>query len=127
MAKEATKIRRVKATEAKVVKKPAKKATDKKSPRKINLPKPNFKKIQAPEWLRAVGRFFAKFLGPVFGPVGRYIKGSFGELKQTKWPSRKYAWILTLAVIMFSVLFAALILGIDQLFDLVVKNVLLRS
>jgi len=122
MAKESTKVRRIKATEAEVVKEPkAKKAKKDDLKRKIRLQKPKFKKTEAPQWLKTIGKPFAI----VFGPAGRYIKGSFGELKSVKWPNRKAAWVLTLAVVVFSVFFAALILAIDQLFDLVLKNVLL--
>ena len=123
MATESTKVRRIKATEAEVVKKPTKAKKPQKSGlrAKINLQKPKIKKPKAPQWLKTIGKPFAI----VFGPAGRYIKGSFGELKQTKWPNRKSAWVLTLAVVIFSVFFAALILALDQLFDLVVKNVLL--
>ena len=119
MAKESTKIRRIKATEAEVVK-PVKAKKANKS-KKSETKAKRTKKIQAPAWLKTIGKPFVF----VFGPIGRYVKGSFAELKQTKWPNRKSAWILTLAVIVFAVLFAAIILAIDQLFDLVVKNVIL--
>lgn len=133
MAKE-TKIRRVKASatpkkdakkaaEAEVVKKTTK---AKKPVKKVNKPaknkKTNSKKrnIKAPKWLQAVGRFFGK----IFGPFGRYVKGAWEELRVTKWPNRRSTWSLTLAVIIFAVIFAALILSLDNLFDWLLKLIL---
>ena len=124
MAKESTKVRRIKATEAEIVKpatvkkKNVKKQAKPDAKGKLNI---KIKKPQAPQWLKVIGKPFV-FL---FGPFGRYVKGSFSELKQTKWPNRKSTWILTLAVIVFAVVFAGIILAIDQLFDLIVKNVIL--
>ena len=121
MAKD-TKIRRIKATEAEVVKdttksKPVKKA---KKPAKNNKSKSKKTKIKVPKWLKAVGRFFGK----IFGPFGRYVKGAWEELRVTKWPNRRSTWGLTLAVIIFAILFAALILTVDNLFDWLLKLIL---
>jgi preprotein translocase SecE subunit len=110
-----TKVRRLKATEAEVVKKPQKsskkpaKSTKKtqKAPKKLKI------NLKAPQWLKAVGRFFAK----AFGPFGRYFKGAWQELRVTKWPNRRSTWGLTLAVILFSIFFALLVLLFDDLFE----------
>jgi len=57
--------------------------------------------------------------------IGRYFKGSWLELRQVRWPNRKATWSLTLAVILFSAAFVALILlldfGFDNLFKLIIK------
>lgn len=126
MAKE-TKIRRVKATEAEIVEKPTKaKKTVKKVQKPAQSKKPKTKaknkksKTKAPKWLQAVGRFFGK----IFGPFGRYVKGAWEELRVTKWPNRRSTWSLTLAVIVFSIFFAALILSFDNLFDWLLKLIL---
>ncbi|MDR3125495.1 MAG: preprotein translocase subunit SecE [Candidatus Nomurabacteria bacterium] len=118
-----TKIRRIKAKEAEVVAKPqnagklskisakiAKKPT--KSVKKSKKPKKS-RNFKVPKWLGAIGRFFGK----LFGPAGRYIKGSWQELRVTKWPNRRATWSLSVAVILFSIFFAALILSFDNLFE----------
>ena len=120
MAKESTRIRRIRKNDSEIQDK-----SKLKKGLRTAMKMPKIRKPQAPVWLKTIGKPFAKVLNPVFGPIGRYIKGSWQELRQTKWPNRKSAWILTLAVIVFSVMFAAIILGIDQLFDFIVKNILL--
>jgi len=63
-------------------------------------------------------------LVPVFA-VGGYLKGSWQELRQVRWPNRKATWGLTAAVILFTGLFVALIVFLDwifsMLFNLVIK------
>jgi preprotein translocase SecE subunit len=132
-----TKVRRIKATEAEIVERPkgsrkavvASKATESKAgllrrlkpprndkggkkPRNDRGKKSKKSKLTAPKWLAATGRFFGK----MFGPMGRYVSGSYQELRETKWPNRRATWGLTLAVIVFSIFFAALILSFDNLF-----------
>ncbi|MFT5753191.1 MAG: preprotein translocase subunit SecE [Flavobacterium sp.] len=56
--------------------------------------------------------------------VVNYITEAFGELKTnvtwTNWPELQR---LTIIVAVFSVLFALLTFGIDQVFEVVVKNI----
>ncbi len=66
--------------------------------------------VTAPKWLRAIGGYF---------------KGSYDELRQVKWPNRRATWSLTFAVIIFTVVFVALILGLDYAFDQLFKKVIL--
>ncbi len=66
--------------------------------------------VTAPKWLRAIGSYF---------------KGSYDELRQVKWPNRRATWSLTFAVIIFTVVFVALILGLDYAFDQLFKKVIL--
>lgn len=53
-----------------------------------------------------------------------YFKGAWQELKQVRWPTRKATWGLTLAVIIFSLFFVAVILlldgGFNYLFELII-------
>lgn len=60
-----------------------------------------------------------------FRAVGRYVKGAWVELRQVRWPDRKSAWSLTLAVILFSLFFALVITGLDAVFSYLFKEVLL--
>lgn len=62
-----------------------------------------------------------KLLAP-FVAIGRYFKGSWQELRQVRWPNRKQAWAMTLAVILFSLGMGALIFLLDAAFTLLFKN-----
>jgi preprotein translocase SecE subunit len=113
-----TRVRRIRAVEAEVVKDTAKSQKPLKTAKKAQKPPkaaknkaktPRKTKFQAPNWLKAVGRFFS--------PVGRYLQGAWQELRVTKWPNRRSTWGLTVAVILFSVFFAVLILSFDNLFE----------
>ena len=60
-----------------------------------------------------------------FRAVGGYFKGAWVELRQVRWPDRKATWSLTVAVIIFSLFFALVILGLDWVFSYLFKEVLL--
>lgn len=66
----------------------------------------------------------AKWTKP-FRSFGGYFKGAWVELRQVRWPDRKSSWSLTLAVILFSLFFALVILGLDWVFSYLFKEVLL--
>lgn len=55
--------------------------------------------------------------------IGGYFKGSWQELRQVRWPTRKATWGLTGAVIGFTAFFIVLILlldaGFKYLFELI--------
>lgn len=52
----------------------------------------------------------------VFARMGGYFKGAWQELRQVRWPNRKATWALTVAVIIFSLFFMALIVLLDMFF-----------
>jgi preprotein translocase SecE subunit len=54
-----------------------------------------------------------------------YFEGAWRELKQVRWPDRAATWGLTVAVVAFSLVFAALILGLDFVFNELFRKVLL--
>ena len=54
----------------------------------------------------------------------RYLAESWQELKQVRWPNRKMTWKLVFAVIIYTVIFAALIMVLDALFTLLFNNLL---
>lgn len=60
-----------------------------------------------------------------FRVVGGYFKGAWAELRQVRWPNRGATWSLTLAVIIFSLFFALVIVGLDAAFSYLFKEVLL--
>lgn len=71
-------------------------------------------------------RFAFKPTAPRFlRPVTGYFAGAWQELAQVRWPDRTATWSLTLAVMAFSALFAAIILGLDTLFQYVFKEIIL--
>ncbi|MGH7196450.1 MAG: preprotein translocase subunit SecE [Candidatus Saccharimonadales bacterium] len=80
--------------------------------RRVELPlgKKINKDVKAPKWLRAIGSYF---------------KGSYTELRQVKWPTRRASWSLTIAVIIFTAALVGVILALDYGFDLLFKQVLL--
>jgi preprotein translocase subunit SecE len=61
----------------------------------------------------------------ILAKIGGYFKGSWTELRQVRWPDRKATWSLTLAVLLFTGFFLALIVllddGFNQLFKLILK------
>lgn len=66
--------------------------------------------VKAPRWLRA---------------IGRYLKGSWEELKQVRWPTRRVTWNQTFAVIGFTLVVVAFILALDFGFEILFKQVIL--
>jgi preprotein translocase SecE subunit len=72
-----------------------------------------------------VGRFKPVYIvGLILVP--RYLRNSFRELRQVTWPNRKESRQLTLAVILFAIIFGALVAVIDFGLDKVFKQVLLK-
>ena len=71
-------------------------------------PKKADKKHKTPKFIRVVTKPFRAF--------GRYLRDSWGELRQVRWPSRKATWKLTLAVIVYCGILIAIIMGLDLLF-----------
>lgn len=54
-----------------------------------------------------------------FVALGRYLRDSWREIRQVRWPNRKATWKMTLAVIIYCALFAVFILLLDTLFTFV--------
>lgn len=92
----------------------AKKKSPKKPARKVTKQKRTLK----------LPRFVVVLLTPFRG-IGRYVKGAWQELRQVRWPNRKATWSLTGAVVVFSLFFAAVILGLDYVFQYLFKEILL--
>lgn len=91
------------------------KTADTKTVKKLKIPKlPDNK----------AGRI-AKKLRPR-SPFQGYFINSWRELKNVKWPNRREAWKLTFAVIIFSVVFAAFLTGLDYAFEKLAKVIFLH-
>lgn len=84
---------------------------------------------------RATGRFFKKvfrpfrflrrplrFLGKILG--FRFIASSWRELRQVTWPDRRQTRRLTTAVLIFSVIFGAIVAGVDYGLDKLFRIIL---
>jgi preprotein translocase SecE subunit len=63
-------------------------------------------------------------LRPIFA-IGRYFRNSWRELRQVRWTNRRATWALTLAVILFCLLFAGLIMLVDWIFNWTIQEVVL--
>ncbi|HET7630192.1 MAG TPA: preprotein translocase subunit SecE [Candidatus Saccharimonadales bacterium] len=66
-----------------------------------------------------------RFIAAPFVGIGNYLKGSWYEIRQVRWPDRKATWSMTLAVIVFSGFFAGLIVLLDYIFHWLFKEILL--
>ncbi len=61
-----------------------------------------------------------------FSAMLRYVKGSWHELRQVRWPDRRATWGMTIAVILFTLFFSVIILILDGIFQLLFKEILLK-
>lgn len=75
--------------------------------------------------LAKLGRFKPfKVLGKILWPA--YFRNSWKELRQVTWPTRRETWQLTLAVIIFSVVFGVIIAVVDFGLDKLFKQLILK-
>jgi len=88
------------------------------------------KKAQAKSDKKSLANPAEKPLGEVFllarpfVAIGRYFRDSWRELRQVRWPSRKAAWKLTFAVLVYCAVLMAFILVIDLIFTLIFETIL---
>ena len=93
----------------KTAEKPVKKV-EKKAEKPAEQPKK-----QMPKALRIITWPFRMILKPFFA-LGRYIKASWHELRQVRWPSRGATFKMTLAALLYAALFMVIIVLLDALF-----------
>ena len=48
---------------------------------------------------------------------GRYLRDSWRELRQVRWPNRKVTWKMVLAVFVYTAIIIAFLVLVDLLFD----------
>lgn len=105
---ETSSVTRVRASSSKSTKKTSK-TTVTKTSKQTEATKKSDKKVTG---------IFAPFVA-----IGQYFKGSWVELRQVRWPTRRATWSLTGAVLLFTAFFVALILlldaGFKYLFELI--------
>lgn len=74
---------------------------------------------------RGLGRFkFFRIIGLVLWPP--YFRNSWKELRQVTWPNRKQTRQLTIAVLIFAIIFGILVAVLDFGLDKLFKEVLLK-
>lgn len=55
---------------------------------------------------------------------GRYVRDSWREIRQVRWPSRKATWKLFLAILVYTLIFVAVIMLLDALFTWLFNTVI---
>ncbi len=129
--KKANKVTRIKATDSS---RPSKKEADKKTKetKASDVKSENITKTKAKTTKKLSLKKFSrkdktkdtkkdKKPSKFFG----YLKGSWNELKQVRWPDRRSTWAMTGALLVFTAFFITIILlldyGFKYLFDLIYK------
>ena len=117
--KSETNITRISATDKGAAKKPAKvtKAT------KVVRVKPAIDTTKQQRAAKEEQKAQRKFKNPL-APLLRYLKGSWYELRQVRWPDRKNTWAMTGALLAFTVFFIIVILVLDFAFSELFKLIL---
>ena len=59
-----------------------------------------------------------------FVALGHYLRDSWRELRQVRWPNRKATWKMVLAVFVYTLLFVGFLMLLDLLFDFVFSKLL---
>ena len=128
MAKEEEKVTRIKAKdEGKVAPEKNKKVAKKGAGKKVKPAKKvvvKKEKREVPKFWRVVRAPFYYTIWRVMKPVGWYIGESWGELRQVRWTNRKTTWKLTLAVVVYTMIFFLFIMALDALFSLLFNKVI---
>lgn len=68
-----------------------------------------------------------KPLSPITGPTAKYLRGVRAEFRKVTWPKRPEAWRLTLAVIVFSIVFAAFVTVVDYGINILFEKVIIKG
>lgn len=59
-----------------------------------------------------------------FIAFGHYLRNSWRELRQVRWPNRKVTWKMVLAVFVYTALFVSFLVVVDLLFDWIFNLIL---
>jgi len=60
-----------------------------------------------------------------FVTLGRYLRDSWREIRQVRWPSRKATWKMFFAVLIYTALFIALVALLDLFFSWLFNTIIL--
>ncbi len=91
---------------------------------KTKTPKKTLKNAQKLKTEKPLKEVF--ILARPFVALGRYLRDSWRELRQVRWPNRKATWKMTFAVLIYCALFIAFIMLLDSLFAFIF-NLLLNK
>lgn len=98
-------------------------AVTKRLPRPTRRLKLHLPDNQVTAALRRIGRVLRKIFGWL---APKYFANSWREVRKVTWPNRRETWRLTLAVLIFSVVFGALVSGVDKGLDELFKHFVLK-
>lgn len=65
-----------------------------------------------------------RMIAKPFIALGRYIRDSWREIRQVRWPSRGATWKMVLAVFVYAGIFMVFIMLLDALFTFIFNNLL---
>lgn len=64
-----------------------------------------------------------KFVRIITAPF-RYVRDSWGEIRQVRWPNRKATWKLVGAIFVYSAFFIILVMLLDALFNFIFSQII---
>lgn len=70
-------------------------------------------------------RFIGRWMGKILWPT--YFRNSWKEIKMVKWPTRRETWKLTLAVLVFALVFGLAAAGTDFVLDKIIRRIVFRG
>jgi len=82
-----------------------------------------FKKLAKFRPVRWLGKLLS-LIGRILWP--RYFRNSWRELRQVNWPNWRQSRQLTFAVLLFALVFGAVIAGVDYGLDKLFRHILLK-
>ena len=60
--------------------------------------------------------FIPRLIAKPFAAIGRYVRDSWLELRQVRWPSRKASWKMFLALLIYCAIIIVIVMSLDALF-----------
>lgn len=63
-------------------------------------------------------------LGKPFVRFGRYVRDSWREIRQVRWPNRKTTWKMVVAVLLYTAIFITIIMLLDAFFTFTFNKLL---
>ncbi len=70
-------------------------------------------------------RFLGRLIGRILWP--KYFRDAYKEVRQVTWPSRKDTLKLTLAVLVFALIFGLAAAGTDYVLDKIIQRIIFRA
>lgn len=96
---------------------------EKKVRKKEKAKKDKSEKKPLPMPLRIITAPFRWIVKP-FIALGRYIKNSWTEIRQVRWPNRKATWKLVGAIFIYAAFFIIVVALLDALFNFIFSKII---